>query len=237
MRSVPSTRFHQPPLLEAGGFSSESMYGGGQEEKHLVTITREGVTHSYVARPYNDNYMRSWRAFLQAGLPVVPELYVTELEGKRMMLTTDLKSNGGELYGMNLNILMWREFPRERMPDTSVDRRFMELTRPSGLDVLRDHAEYYADVATASNLKFARDDAFQLFVGGDLNWSLCNLDLTQSATSHDMGGAALAAWNLEHARESIHHLELVRNNFIAHGMSDLEESVLARPAVGTLISN
>lgn len=152
---------------QAGGVTPEEVAAGQTFTEGLVP----GQEVSLVERPYEPAYPQAWLGFRDIGLPVAPTLLKTSRD---TLLTTDMKRNGGELYGKYLS-LMLQQRRRPRPPRPSTDAHFLALAAQD-FEPIKERAAGLRERATEGGVRLPAD-AFELHMEPDGRWNLVTIDL------------------------------------------------------------
>lgn len=163
----------------------EEFRSGGGGVKHLLTGDIKGrdeplslVVRTYGSVDERDRHIRARSTLQRIGHPVVEEMF--KGPGSTQLAETDLKKDGGELYGLNMlrvvnntdtsglqhlfnprELSMYMEYFRR---DQRMDPAFLDLTSPGKLGVIKDRLRGLADNATRNSVLLPPDDPYELFV-------------------------------------------------------------------------
>ncbi|HEU4914454.1 MAG TPA: hypothetical protein VFT16_03575 [Candidatus Saccharimonadales bacterium] len=148
---------------------------GRDTSKHHIEGQVAGRPVSLIARKYEQRYVEAWKAYREAGLPVVPTLRVDPVRDRLIM--TDLKADGGELYGKNLSLTLNDELPRDRPPNPAVDEHFLRLMSGEDRGKVVDRVLDIGEQATAQRIVLPIDDPLELKVSPDGRWEVLSVDL------------------------------------------------------------
>jgi len=139
--------------------SRRNFEAGGRQSKALIEATVGERPISLIQRPYSEHIVKFWQSSRDAGLPVVPTLRQITMDGEQSLLYTDVKADGSEVYGKALKKVLSSGFPRERPPEPSVDRHFLEITNSENLPDVVTRANEISMLATERGLRLPVDDA------------------------------------------------------------------------------
>lgn len=155
-----------------------------------------------------DAHVDTWDMLQHAGQPVLPDLYTTD---DLLLLATDLKAHGGELYGKNLlRCLNSGSFTPDdyyrRRP--GMDATFIDLTSKPNIGQIRDAVMEYASAATRASVRISDDDPYELFVTHAKGAEIVSLDVQGAAVRYSP--ASVASTNRETAGAFLDNIQAVR---------------------------
>ncbi|HSW99294.1 MAG TPA: hypothetical protein VLF71_05680 [Candidatus Saccharimonadales bacterium] len=207
----------------------------GVEEKHVRTIrTPDGRTTTMLERAHQDDlttpeqacqeYIAAWKAMRDAGLPVVPEVFVTS---RSTLLVTDVKADGSELYGKGLRRAAESYHPEEERvrPRPELDATFIGITSPEAMPAVVARVDELCARAQAHGIELPVDDPFEMVVRPDGSWDLITLDVRLGnvhdlTTMDDAERRHLQANGLEVKQTFLGELEKLRNALVRKAEQD-----------------
>lgn len=209
--------------LEIEVTDSELFRGGDEGVKQRLTgkvrnpnNPERTIDVSLVRRELNaEEYLRVWKLFLEAGLPVVPSLRIDQ-SGRVYM--TDLRADGSELYGVAAEHALRGDkkyyenlYPKRR---TKHKEQFLKILQDP-LEVEKIWREITKCIITANknSLILPPDDEFELVIKPDGGWKLILLDLRSGATFEDMKYLSLSDDELrkDNEKTGIYFMETLQN--------------------------
>jgi len=128
-------------------------------------------------RESNHHYITTWLVCRVAGIPVVPEVFISDND---TLLVTDVKADGSEAYGKGMAQALTGYLHERHRPHTNIDRLFIEATAPSNIDTIKAEAERYSQLATRAQMELPDDDPFELIIHPNGTWELMILDLDRA---------------------------------------------------------
>ncbi|HEV7454485.1 MAG TPA: hypothetical protein VGO07_04460 [Candidatus Saccharimonadales bacterium] len=147
-----------------------------EEGRELTLLERSVKDDPAERREHNDHYIHSWQVCNEAGIPVVPEVMVSDDD---TLLVTDVKAGGSEVYGKGMaRALSSYDHAQERhRPHADIDALFMQITAPENVGAIRAEAERISQLAINAGMELPADDPYELIVHPDGTWQLMTLDL------------------------------------------------------------
>lgn len=155
---------------------------GGFEKKGLVFGRINGHEITMIERISNPEiYLRVWKEAKEVGLPVVPTARVN-LDDNTLLIT-DLKADGGEIYGKSLRVLYgefryfdseaWEDYRRNRENDDA----FLTLMEPDNFLKVKERIHFYVQLANKHQFILPTEGPFELLIQPDGRWRIIMLDL------------------------------------------------------------
>jgi len=205
----PSVR-HDLEVLEARtigmGVEDKALLRVRDEDGHEFTLVERSAEEDLDRRRQsNGGYARAWLACSVAGVPVVPELFVSDID---TLLVTDVKADGSEVYGKGAAQAL-----KDYRPDVTGDRAnkgsdalFMEITKPENIETVLERVRFYSALATNAGIELPVDDPFELLVRPDGSWDLITLDLSM-AIVHDAKNTFAGERTMRNNAEAVDHFQ------------------------------
>lgn len=178
MVAVPvGTSSPEPRTIEVLGRASFASFYGSREEKSVldVRIEKTGERTTLLERADIGKYPVVWSVLSEAGLPVVPDLYVGP---DNTLLATDLKADGSEFYGKSYSMSVEFRHEHER-PRPEIDPIFMDLIERKAPEI-EEQVQDYARKAAEAGVLLAYDDPVDMLVRPDGSFQVMALDLTRA---------------------------------------------------------
>lgn len=207
--------------------SAEPIIGHGKEPKQRL-ICRDPQRHpwhslKYIERLYDGDathdiftdgdqertrYRDTWLQFIEAEIPVVPELLETD---RQSLLLPDLTEDGSQLYGKDAV----GRIPLDPTYQLNyIDEAFLDIMI-NPRDV-QDVADTYVAQANEYGLGLPIDDGFEMVVHPNGRWDLVTLDLRQASQISDATPASrveqIQALNQQTADQFVNQLKLISND-------------------------